>query len=212
MRSSNLAAFLLAGAVALPGMATAGYLGTVGPVYAIEEEDMLVYIARQLQKKEQDGTLARLQQEMRTAAEGRLAAPPPIAGVQTTLEPRSYYFDPSITLPQSITTPEGRVLATAGTRVNPLDYRSWSGELLFIDGRDPLQQRYAARLLQQQGGEGRVKTVLVAGNLPHLARGWRTPVYYDQGGELVTRFGITQVPAHVYQEGKRIRVDEVLPQ
>lgn len=211
MRSSNLAALLLAGALALPGMATAGYLGTVGPVYAIEEEDMLAYIARQLQKKGQDGTLARLQQEMRSAAEGRLSDPPPIAGVQTTLEPRSYYFDPSITLPQSITTPEGRLVAAAGTHINPLDYRSWSGELLFIDGRDPQQQRYAARLLQQQGGEGRVKTVLVAGDLPHLARSWRTPVYYDQGGELVTRFGITQVPAHVYQEGKRIRVDEVLP-
>lgn len=171
---------------------------------------MLALIARKLKQKEADGTIARLQEEMRTGAERKLAAPAPAEGVVLTTAPRSYYFDPSITLPQAVTTPEGRVLAAAGTRINPLDYRNWSGQLLFLDGRDADQQAYAARIIGQT--EGRVKPVLVAGDLRPLSRGWRVPVYYDQGGELVRRFGITQVPAHVYQEDKRIRIDEVLPQ
>ena len=193
-----------------PASAAHGYLGAVGPVYQIEEEDMLLSIARTLKRKEASGEIAHLQEQMRDSVEHKFSTPTPVEGIQTTVEPRSYYFDPSVTLPQSITTPEGRVLATAGTRINPLDYRNWSSEMLFIDGRDPQQQLYAARLIEK--ADGRLKTVLVAGDFRPLSRGWRVPVYYDQGGELVKRFGISQVPAHVYQEGKRIRIDEVLPE
>lgn len=210
MRSFKPTLCLLLCAALLPDLALARYLGAVGPVYQIEEEDMLVTLARKLGEKEADGSIARLQEEMRLMADQRLASPPVIAGVVATIEPRSHYFDPTITLPQSIATPDGRLLAAAGSRVNPLDYRNWSSELLFLDGRDPRQQAYAARLLQQ--GDGRLKPVLVAGDFRPLSRGWRVPVFYDQGGELVQRFGITQVPAHVYQEGRRIRVDEVLPE
>jgi conjugal transfer pilus assembly protein TraW len=35
------------------------------------------------------------------------------------------------------------------------------------------------------------------------------PVYFDQQGSLIRRFGIRQVPALVSQEGLRLRIDEV---
>ena len=43
-------------------------------------------------------------------------------------------------------------------------------------------------------------------------KAWRTPVYYDQQGVLTRRLGIKQVPAIVSQEGRRIRIDELVPQ
>jgi conjugal transfer pilus assembly protein TraW len=42
-------------------------------------------------------------------------------------------------------------------------------------------------------------------------RAWKQTVYYDQGGSLVRRLGIRQVPAIVSQDGKRLRIDEVRP-
>ncbi|KXS30377.1 MAG: Type-F conjugative transfer system protein TraW, partial [Candidatus Gallionella acididurans] len=42
-----------------------------------------------------------------------------------------------------------------------------------------------------------------------LMRKWKIQVFYDQGGTLTRRFGITHVPAIVRQEGKRLRIDEL---
>jgi conjugal transfer pilus assembly protein TraW len=39
---------------------------------------------------------------------------------------------------------------------------------------------------------------------------WRRPVYYDQQGQLVEKLGIRHVPALVSQEGRRLRIDEIL--
>jgi conjugal transfer pilus assembly protein TraW len=34
--------------------------------------------------------------------------------------------------------------------------------------------------------------------------------YFDQGGKLIKKFGITQVPARVSQDGNRLKVEELL--
>jgi conjugal transfer pilus assembly protein TraW len=39
-------------------------------------------------------------------------------------------------------------------------------------------------------------------------KAWQLSVYFDQQGVLTTKFGITQVPALVSQEGMRLRIDE----
>ena len=57
--------------------------------------------------------------------------------------------------------------------------------------------------------QGKVKPILTAGSYLDLMKSWRVPVYYDQQGVLVRRFGITQVPALVSQEGMRLRIDEL---
>jgi conjugal transfer pilus assembly protein TraW len=41
-------------------------------------------------------------------------------------------------------------------------------------------------------------------------RRWQRPVFYDQQGLLVRRLGIRQVPALVTQDGRRLRIDELL--
>ncbi|MFZ5593758.1 MAG: type-F conjugative transfer system protein TraW [Pseudomonadota bacterium] len=189
--------------------AATGHLGVIGPVYPIAEEDFLKYIERKLQEAKRSGKLDALGKTMRDKTRERLETLPPLAGVRTTTEPRSFTFDPSITLPQDIRTPEGQVLAAAGTRINPLDTVSMTKRLLFFDGRDPRQRRLASQLIAEHGM--RLKPVLVAGDFMPLSRDWQTPVYYDQAGLLTARFGIEQVPALVYQDGGRLRIDEMLP-
>ena len=43
-----------------------------------------------------------------------------------------------------------------------------------------------------------------------LMRRWQRPVFYDQQGNLTTKLGIRQVPALVTQDGRRLRIDELL--
>jgi len=52
--------------------------------------------------------------------------------------------------------------------------------------------------------------ILTGGSYLDLMRRWKRPVYYDQQGQLVEKFGIRHVPALVSQEGKRLRIDEIL--
>lgn len=194
---------------AVPASAATGHLGVIGPVYPIAEEDFLKYIERKLKEAQRTGKLDTWGKAMRDTTRQRLESPPPVEGVRTTTIARSFLFDPAITLPQDIRTPEGQIVAAAGTRINPLDTMAMTTRLLFFDARDPRQRRLAQQLLSEHGM--RLKPVLTAGDFMPLSRAWQTPVYYDQQGLLTTRFGITQVPALVYQEGDKVRIDEILP-
>jgi conjugal transfer pilus assembly protein TraW len=85
---------------------------------------------------------------------------------------------------------------------------SLSKTLLFIDARDAAQVGRARRILDERGGK--VKVILTAGSYLDLMRRLKHPVFFDQQGQLTTKFGIRHVPALITQEGKRLRIDEIL--
>ena len=57
---------------------------------------------------------------------------------------------------------------------------------------------------------GQVKLILTGGSYLDLMRRWKLAVFYDQQGHLTTQLGIQHVPALVTQDGKRLRIDELL--
>ena len=195
--------------LALPAFAED--LGTIGPTYPIAEPNLLDDLQRRLRAKQASGELDTLIAQARDRGEARVREPPAVVGLVTTRTPRTFYFDPTFTLDRNVLDAQGRVLFAAGTRKNPLDVVSLSSHLLFFDGRDPRQRDQAWRLIAHYGG--RVKPILVAGSYLDLMQAWRLPVYFDQLGRLTHRFGITQVPALVSQEGAWLRIDELdIPQ
>jgi len=204
-------AVLLAGLAVLAGLrpAVGGDLdlGVIGPVYPIQEPDMLRAIEARLREKARTGGLARLEREGIARAERSLREPRPVDGLRRAVKARVSYFDPSVTFEREVRGPDGQSIVPAGTRVNPLDYVALSNPLLFLDARDQDQVRHGATLLAHH--KGRVKLILVGGSYVELTRAWRTRVYYDQGGVLAGRLGIQQVPALVTQEGKRLRIEEI---
>lgn len=182
-------------------------LGVVGPVYPIQEPDLLRTIESALREKERTGELARLQHQGLARAEASLREPKPVQGLRRTFAPRVRHVDPTMQVARDVLAPDGSTVIRAGTRVNPFDYVKLSERLLFFDARDASQLAHAARLID--GFEGRVKPILVGGSFVDLTRRWQRPVYYDQGGALVRRLGIQQVPALVSQDGKRLRIEEL---
>jgi len=76
-----------------------------------------------------------------------------------------------------------------------------------VDGRDAKQLEFSKKITA--ASDRPVKLVLIAGEPLELMRKWKMTIYFDQGGKLTKRFAITQVPAIVRQEGKRLRIDEL---
>ena len=203
-RAACLSVALLGGA-GLPAHATD--LGTLGPTYEIAEPHLLRMIEERLRDKERSGELARIEQEARARGTDTVRNPMPVAGVRTTVAPRTFYFDPTYALDRNVLGAQGELLFAAGTQANPLDIVSLSRHLLFFDARDTRQVRRALELMAHY--QGRLKPILTGGSYLDLMKSWRIPVYYDQQGLLTRRLGITQVPALVSQDGKRLRIDEM---
>ena len=55
------------------------------------------------------------------------------------------------------------------------------------------------------------KIILVKGTPFEFSKKLNLPVYFDQSGVLVRKFGISQVPARVYQHDKLLLVEELNP-
>lgn len=182
-------------------------LGVIGPVYPIAEPNFLEWIGSQLQARQANGDLQRLQNEARQRVIEHVNNPPPVAGITAAEWARTFYFDPTYTLERNLVDQDGRLLFAAGTRKNPLEVVSLSTRLLFFDARDPGQVKRARALINFY--QGRVKPILTGGSFLSLMKVWRTQVYYDQYGVLTRRLGIEHVPAIVSQEGMRLRIDEL---
>ena len=201
---------VVAAVLSFGGVATgnrADDLGTVGETYAIAEPHLLNYIEQTLREKEKSGELAHLEEQAKGRVIDSIRNPKPLAGIKATQTARTFYFDPSIKVKQNITDAKGNIMVPAGTTKNPLEVVSLSKHLLFFDGSDPQQVRQARALIDYYGGK--VKPILVAGSYLDLMKAWQLSVYFDQQGVLTRKFGITQVPALVSQEGLRLRIDEL---
>ena len=199
---------LVTATILLSLSARAQDLGVIGPVYPIAEPSLLEVILSKLRKAESSGVLARLQQDTQAKVKRGIQQPAPVARITKTTRARSFYYDPSIVVPYAITDAEGKVIVAPGTKVNPLDTVSLSKQLLFIDARDPAQVGRAKGILDERAG--RVKVILTGGSYLDLMRRWKRPVFFDQQGSLTEKLGIRHVPALVSQEGRRLRIDELL--
>lgn len=204
---ARLSPWLIAAATCWALGAQATNLGTIGPTYPVAEKNLLDVIMARLRAKEASGELKRHEQEARDRAAYAVNNPRPVDGLRRALAARTFYFDPTFTLQSNVVDGTGAVLFPAGTRKNPLEVVSLSKHLLFFDARDPGQVARARELIEHY--QGKVKPILVGGSYLDLMKRWNKPVFYDQDGTLVRKFGIAAVPAIVSQEGQRLRIDEV---
>lgn len=183
-------------------------LGVRGPLFEIEEPSLFEVIAEKYRALEASGEAARMKEQLRERTLAQVHRPKPVEGIGRTEEPRSWLFDPSITLARDIVLPDGQLLGRRGERINPLDYTPMVQSLLFFDGDDEDQRAWARDLTLD---DPLINPILVNGPVIDLSRDWKRQLFFDQGGMLTTRFGITQVPARVTRDGDHLLIEEVLP-
>ena len=183
--------------------------GNRGANYPVAEESILL----SLQKKFAELDLKKEEERMRSIAEERVRNPIPVSGIIPAKETREFWHDPTYILTEDALLPCGRVLYKAGTRVNPLDYMDLDRRLFFIDGREEKQLEWLKDQLLPGSSSGAKKIedriILVGGSPPEIQDKLGFEVYFDQGGELTTRFGIRGSPAVAEQAGKNLKIVEV---
>ena len=183
--------------------------GNRGANYPVAEESILL----SLQRKFAALDLKKEGERMRNIAEERVRNPIPVSGIMPAKETREFWHDPTYILTEDALLPCGRVLYKAGTRVNPLDYMYLDRRLFFIDGREEKQVEWLKGQLLPDSSSGAKKIedriILVGGSPPEIQDKLGFEVYFDQGGELTTRFGIRGSPAVAEQAGKNLKIVEV---
>ena len=116
---------------------------------------------------------------------------------------KTFYFEPSHTATEDVRDTEGRIVVKKGERAFPLKTIHLSSGLIFIDGTQKSHLKFASEQ------KGLFKWVLVKGDPLKLERALDRPMYFDQGGKITKRLGISCVPSVVVQEGSRLKIEEV---
>ena len=178
--------------------------GVVGATFEIIEEDLLEVIERKLGKLSEDGSLQKHQQKIALEAQEKIKRPKPVEGIQHTKKAKVFTYDPSLTVPYDLKDHQGKVFHVKGTKINPLDYKSLTKPLLFIDGDDQKQVDWA--VVQQP----LALIILTNGSPFELMENIDRPVYFDQEGVLTKKLGILQVPAKVTMQEKHLLIEEVI--
>jgi len=183
--------------------------GNRGGNYPVAEESILLMFQKKLGALD----LKKEEERMRKVAEERVKNPAPVSGIVPAKETREFWHDPTYILTEDAVLPCGRVLYKAGTRVNHLDYMDLDRRLFFVDGREKKQVEWLkSRLLtDSSSGENKIedRIILVGGSPMELKDKLGFEVYFDQAGELTTRFGIKGSPALAEQDGKSLKIVEV---
>ena len=188
-------------------------LDTQGTTFGIKEESLLDVIQDKLRAlegaskegsfKEGSSQLADYQKKIQERMIRSIEHPKAISGIVAATFYRSRDYNPSLMVDEDIKDHEGRIIVRKGTIVNPLDDRSFGKPLLLIQGEDDAQVNWA---LKQDA-----KIVLVNGKPLHLTRTHKKIFYFDQGGILSRKFGISAVPAKISQKGKALLIEEFNP-
>jgi conjugal transfer pilus assembly protein TraW len=179
--------------------------GKLGNIFEIKEQGFLFMIYEKLKNIDMEKHKKKIIED----SENKIKEPPPLKGIRKTSSPRSFIFDPTHIVLEDIKLPNGDVIHKAGTRVNPLDHMAFDRKLFFIDARDKNQVEWLKQELTNTGVE--IKIILVAGRPLDLSEELNLDIYFDQFAELITKFGITQVPATVSQKNseKFLRIEEI---
>lgn len=177
--------------------------GVVGNTFEILEEDLLEVIESKLKKIEEEGSLQKYQNNIAAEIQEKIKRPKPVEGVPHTTKTRSFIYDPSISVPYDLKDHQGKVFHAKGTKVNPLDYKSLTKPLLFIDGDVGPQVKWAI------GQQPASLIILTNGSPFELMKKLDRPVYFDQEGTLTKKLGIQQVPAKVTQQDKLLLIEEI---
>jgi type-F conjugative transfer system protein TraW len=124
-----------------------------------------------------------------------------------TLINRSWKYDPSVSLPHDLKDQNGKIFYKAHTKINPLEKIILTKSLIFINGLDQEQVKWALDKYQQR--KGRVKIILTTGKIIDLMKAKKIRFYFDQNNFLIEKFDIKALPAIVEQEDKALKITEV---
>ncbi len=176
-----------------------------GKTFEIAEMDFLEYIQQKMKGMQANGEWKNIQFEFKKRVKEHLARPTP-SRLPRAEDNRTWFFNPSLTVPYDVKDSHGQVIVKQGTVINPLDRVGLSSTLLFFDGDDEAQVAWVTQELTQHQ---KVKLILTSGSIKEVANQLKQAIYFDLNGFLVAKFQIKYLPVRAFQAGKRLQINEV---
>ncbi len=181
--------------------------GVVGRTSEIKEVDAIEEIRGKLSDMEARGELDEHNERMKKEISDRIKSPKSLNLVRAG-EVREYEYDPTLEVKEDLRDARGIVFHRKGTKVNPLDVVSMPYELIFFDGEDEDQLKYVIKKYEES--EIKPKLILTGGSPIKLEEEYKLDFFFDQRGVLIKQLGIKAVPAIVMQDGKVLKIREVM--
>jgi len=181
--------------------------GVVGRTSEIKEVDAIEEIKGKLSDMEARGELDEHNERMKKEVSDRIKSPKSL-NLGRVSEVREYEYDPTLEVKEDLRDARGIVFHRKGTKVNPLDVVSMPYELIFFDGEDEDQLKYVIKKYEES--EIKPKLILTGGSPIKLEEEYKLDFFFDQRGVLIKQLGIKAVPAIVMQDGKVLKIREVM--
>ncbi|NJM50227.1 MAG: type-F conjugative transfer system protein TraW [Sphingomonadales bacterium] len=192
--------------VLYPSIAEAKDYGTRGKTFVVTEVDLLKAIASRLRGMNQSGEIARLNEQFKQRAIAKINRPVPVAGLSPAVEPRSYFYDPTMVFGGDVKDDKGKLIVRKGQSVNPLDLLSFNQTYVFFDADRPEEISYVT---SKFANEVNIKLIMVRGAPIEAMRKYKRRFYFDQTGYLTGKLGVKHTPAVMRRDGNRLKIEEV---
>lgn len=173
--------------------------GIQGELFSILEENLILFLQKQLSSKNPAPTSQTLIEQIKERAKHPKLSFVPTNATQN----RISYYDPTYIVPESIKDKAGNIIVQKGTQINPLKHLPLSNILLFFDGNNPHHIEWAREQKEP------AKWILVTGNPFKLEEQEKRPVYFDQNGFSINKFKLEHIPVRITQEGLLLKIEEI---
>jgi conjugal transfer pilus assembly protein TraW len=184
----------------VPGQASGKDLGVHGKLYEIREEDMLSYV----QRKAAEISMAALRESMVRKLEESYARHSLVSlDVPSATEERVRYVDPSVNVRNPLYDHTGAMIFPAGV-VNPLDHVPLSKSILM------LREDQVKRVLEETDKRGEKPILLLTDGDIRKASSLAGRMVYRANPLMLRRLQIEKVPSLVTQEGRKLKVEEMV--
>lgn len=191
----------IGGLLAAASDAQAKDFGVQGHVFEILEQDFLEVISARLKAVDWNKFNQKIQNQIKDYVEN----PTEVTGIKRAHEAKEYFYDPTDVLDQDIYDHIGKLIHAKGTKVNPLEFSSLREDLIFIDGDDEAQIKFALQQYRQK--QEKLKIILVRGSPLKLQRKEKIWIYFDQRGILAKNLDIKEIPALVEQDELKLKIN-----
>lgn len=181
-------------------------LGVWGESSEVSEEDFETHIVKQLEDLGDDKLRAH-QELIKDKMVAKIKRPRAVKNITVATLTTSRLYDPTFIVREDIYGEKGQLFYAKGTRVNPLEKKSFDDIWIFIDGDDEFQVDFAKSYQESDNDQAinKIKKIILINGAPgHQKDG--NFFYFDQAGEISRKLNITKVPSIVRQTPNDVKI------
>ncbi len=204
MKHRAVTALIALSCVIFPVKSGAKDLGVFGAVYDIAEKDALKEIEERAGEVDVSWMINRdnLARRVRNYTPGDLKE----VKLPPARKERTFLVDMTYTLDRDIGDEKGNVIYPKGYTFNPLDYVTYPGIIVIIDGKSRMQVAWFKS--SGYAKDLKAKLFITDGSYAELSKALKRPVFYANRA-VIEVFRVEVVPSVVKQSGSLMEVKEI---